>query len=86
MAKTKKMYYDCCCVDCGGEDRWNEMMKGRRKISYKWMVAKIRRECPEMVEPLMLDFNNPYADMTYSTNTHYVLTNSAIEYFFRKIA
>ena len=84
MAKTSKMYYEGCCVDCTAEE-WNRKMKGKRRISYKWLVNKIRRECPDMVEPLMLDFYNPYHEQTYSTNEYYVLTNSAIEYFFKKI-
>lgn len=85
MAKEIHLQYECCCVDCGGQERWNELMKHKRKCSYRLLVKKVQRDYPELYEELALEFYNPYMDLTYSTPTHYVLTSSAIEYFFRKV-
>lgn len=77
------MELECTCVSIS-KDRWNELMKGKRSIGYKWLVNKIKKEMPDVYEHLCLQYYNPWNDKTYSTKTHYVLTHSAIEYFFRK--
>lgn len=85
MARNERpMVYECCCADIT-EEQWHEKMRGKRRISYKWMERKIRRECPEMVGMLTLDFYNPWHELTYSTRDYYVVTHSATEYFFRKL-
>ena len=77
------MLLECTCGDVSLE-QWHRLMKGARKISYKWLVRKIERELPKLYCSLCLGFHNPWEDKTYSTKTHYVLTHSAIEYFIRK--
>lgn len=77
------MELECTCMNIN-EDRWNELMKGKKRISYKWLVNKIKKKLPCIYEDLCLQYYNPWKDNTYSTKTHYVLTHSAIEYFFRK--
>lgn len=77
------MDLECTCGDITME-QWNELMQGKRRISYRWLVNKIKRELPDVYKSLCLQFYNPWDDKTYSTKTHYVLTHSAIEYFFRK--
>ena len=77
------MELECTCMNIN-KDRWDELMKGKKRISYKWLVNKIKKELPCVYEDLCLQFFNPWEDKTYSTKTHYVLTHSAIEYFFRK--
>ena len=77
------MFLECTCGDVS-LDQWHRLMKGVRRISYKWLVRKIKRELPSLYRELSLDFYNPWEEQTYSTKTHYVLTHSAIEYFIRK--
>ena len=45
------------------------------------MIFKTHRK---LYKSLSLDLYNPYEDATYETATHYILTWSAIEYFFYK--
>ena len=77
------MILECMCTDITLE-KWKNLMKGKKRISYRWLVQKIRRELPVIYKELDLEFYNPWEEQTYSTRTHYVLTHSAIEYFFRK--
>ena len=77
------MELECTCMNIN-KDRWDELMKGKKRISYKWLVNKIKKNLPCVYEDLSLQYYNPWEDKTYSTKTHYVLTHSAIEYFFRK--
>ena len=77
------MELECTCCDIN-KGRWDELMKEKKRISHRWLVNKIKKELPMVYESLCLQFYNPWNDNTYSTKTHYVLTHSAIEYFFRK--
>lgn len=77
------MYLETTCVNCGIE-KWNELMKGARKCSYKRLVAKIKKELPDLYESLCLNFYNPYEEQCQQTKTHYILVSSAIEYFIHK--
>ena len=77
------MYLECTCSDIN-INRWNELMKGARKCSYKRLVARIKREMPELYNDLALDYYNPYEEQCKQTKTHYILVSSMIEYFIRK--
>jgi len=65
-------------------EQWNALMKGARKVSYKRLVARIRKELPEIYERLALWAWNPYAESCRQTKTHYILVHSAIEHFILK--
>lgn len=78
------MYLETNCVNCGGIDRWNELMKGARKCSYKRLVARIKKEIPSLYESLCLNLYNPWEGDCQQTKTHYILVHSGIEYFIRK--
>lgn len=77
------MTYEFNCSDIS-LSKWNELMKGARPINYQWLIKKIRKHLPELYQELLLDFYNPYQHQCKSTNTHYVLVHSSIEYFIRK--
>ena len=77
------MYYDTNCTQVA-IDKWNELMKGARKASYKRLVSRIKNELPSLYMELSLQFPNPYADQCRQTKTHYILVHSAIEFFIHK--
>lgn len=77
------MYYETNCTECG-IDKWNALMKGARKCSYKNLIAKIKKEIPVLYNALCLDYYNPYENHCKQTKTHYILVHSAIEYFIHK--
>ena len=77
------MYLETTCVNIS-IDQWNRLMKGARKCSYKRLVARIKKEIPELYNSLMLDIYNPWEDSCRQTKTHYILVHSAIEYFINK--
>lgn len=66
------------------EERWCELMKGAKRASYKRLVARIKREMPELYNGLALDYYNPYDSQCKQTKTHYILVSSMIEYFIHK--
>lgn len=77
------MYYETNCTQVNIA-KWNELMKGARKCSYKRLVAKIKKEIPWLYEELLLNFYNPWEDQCKQTKTHYILVHSSIEYFIHK--
>ena len=77
------MYLECSCCDIT-IDKWNALMKGAIKCSYKRLVNLIKRQLPALYNSLALDYPNPYADMCKQTKTHYILVHSSIEYFIKK--
>lgn len=77
------MYYETNCT-CLSLSKWERLMNGARKCSYKRLVARIKREMREFYDELALDFYNPYEDKCRQTKTHYILVHSAIEYFIHK--
>ena len=77
------MVYECCCADLS-LDQWKERMKGIKPISYKWLVAKVKKHLPQLYESLMLDVYNPYQEKCGVNRDYYVLVHSAIEYFIKK--
>ncbi len=77
------MYLECTCADIG-IDKWNELMRGARKCSYKRLVKKVKKELPMLYNELSLELYNPYENDCRQTKTHYILVSSAIEYFIRK--
>ena len=77
------MELQCTCVDIT-EKEWDQLMKCRRPMSYQWLKRKIKKHLSQLYNELNLDFYNPYENETYRTNTHYILTHSAIEYFILK--
>lgn len=77
------MIYETNCTEIS-IDRWNELMRGARKVNYKRMCREIKKNLPELYKDLALDFHNPYAEQSRQTKTHYVLVSSAIEYFILK--
>lgn len=78
------MYYETNCINCGGIENWNALMKGARNCSYKRLVAKVKKEIPELYNALSLNYYNPYENDCKRTKTHYILVHSAIEYFIHK--
>lgn len=77
------MYLETTC-ECVSLDEWESLMKGKKPLSYKWLTDKIKRELPDLYVSLDLNLFNPWWEQCYRTKTHYILTHSAIEYFFRK--
>lgn len=77
------MVYETNCTEIT-QNKWSELMKYGRKCSYRLLVARIKRELPELYYALALQFYNPYAEQCRQTPTHYILVHSAIEYFIRK--
>ena len=77
------MVYECCCADLS-LDQWKERMKGIKPISYKWLVAKVKKHLPQLYESLMLDFYNPYENKCGVTKEYYILCHSSREYFIKK--
>ncbi len=77
------MYLETTCCGCGIE-RWNALMKGARKCSYKRLVARIKKELPDLYESLALNFYNPWDEQCQQTKTYFILVHSGIEYFIRK--
>ena len=77
------MYLESTCVGIG-IDRWNELMKGARKCSYKKLVRRIKKEIPELYENLCLNFDTPWENQCQQTKTHFILVHSGIEYFIKK--
>lgn len=77
------MYLECSCTQIP-LSQWDVLMKGKRPLNYKWLVSKIKRELPELYASLDLNLFNPWWESCYRTNTHYILTHSAIEYFLKK--
>ncbi len=59
-------------------------MKGAKRMSYKRLVSRVKREMPELYGALALNLCNPWADQCKQTKTHYILVHSAIEYFIHK--
>ena len=76
--------FECTCADIS-QSEWDRLMKGRRKYPYRKIVDAIRQTYPEMYDELGLMYSNPWADDTYRTSTHIIMTHSATEYFFRVI-
>lgn len=81
--KYKTMYLECTCADIS-QRKWDKLMKGAKPLDYKWLVSKIKREIPDLYRSLSLDLHNPWCEDCYVTDTHYILTWSATEYFIRK--
>lgn len=77
------MYLECTCAGIG-ITKWNELMKGARKASYKRLVSLIKKELPDLYNELTLQYYNPWENDCKQTKTHYILVHSAIEYFIRK--
>ncbi|SQC36293.1 Uncharacterised protein [Helicobacter fennelliae] len=62
---------------------WKQLMRGKRKTSYSKLCNLIKDNLPHIYEALCLELFNPYSAFTFKTNTHFILTHSAIEYFFK---
>jgi len=77
------MYLEYTCAEIT-KNKWDELMKGSKRINYKWLVNKIKRELHYLYEDLALNYYNPYAEQCRVTKTHYILVSSSIEYFIRK--
>jgi hypothetical protein len=77
------MTFECSCKGISVE-RWNELMKGARRVNYTRLVRKIKQELPTLFQELALDFYNPWENECKQTRTHYILVHSGIEYFIRK--
>ena len=77
------MELDCTCVGIS-IDKWESLMKGKRKTNYQGLIRKIKKHLPALYNDLVLDYYNPFENQCYSTKTHYILTHSMIEYFILK--
>lgn len=77
------MRLQCTCIDVTQQE-WDQLMRGRRPMSYQWLKNKIKKHLPQLYDELSLDYYNPYEGHTYRTKTHYILTHSSIEYFILK--
>ena len=76
--------YDGCCGDINIYE-WERRMKGKRPFSYNKLLRMIKAKYPDFYEEVGLEFPNPYCKQTYQTPNYYILTHSAIEYFFKKV-
>ena len=77
------MYLEYTCETIS-LSKWERLMQGARKASYKKLVRLIKKEIPELYSSLSLDLYNPWKNDCKQTKTHYILVHSAIEYFIRK--
>ena len=77
------MYLEYTCETIS-LSKWERLMQGARKASYKNLVRLIKKEIPELYSSLSLDLYNPWENDCQQTKTHYILVHSAIEYFIRK--
>lgn len=77
------MYYETNCTQVTIKE-WENLMKNKKRTSYKTLCRKIKKELPDIYNKLELEFPNPWEDDTYETPTHYILTQSAIEHFIHK--
>ena len=77
------MYLEYTCETIS-LSKWERLMQGARKASYKKLVRLIKKEIPELYSSLSLDLHNPWENDCKQTKTHYILVHSAIEYFIRK--
>ena len=77
------MYYETNC-SCISIERWNKLMRGARRCSYKRLVSRIKKELPDLYRDLYLEFYNPFEEQCKQTKTHYILVHSFVEYFIRK--
>jgi len=71
------------CKDIKASE-WDKLMLGKRKISYQWLIRRIKKRLPKMYDGLLLNVWNPYSEACYATKTHYILTHSMTEYFIKK--
>lgn len=77
------MEYESNCTNIT-IDEWDQKMKGARKISYDWLVRRIKKHLPWLYEALALNLYNPWENDCCSTKEYYILVHSGIEYFIRK--
>lgn len=77
------IYLECTCADISLA-KWNRLMQGAKRTSYKRLVSLIKKELPDIYEALNLKLPNEYRKQTKETKTHFILVHSAIEYFFCK--
>jgi len=59
-------------------------MSNKKKFSYKKLCRLIKKNLVNLYYALNLNFSNPYKEDTFETETHYILTHLAIEYFIKK--
>lgn len=78
-----KIWLECTCADID-KDMWDKLMAGAKPLDYDWLVARIKKDLPDVYSQLMLNLYNPWHESCYVTRTHYILTWSATEYFFHK--
>lgn len=62
----------------------DSLMKGAYKVSYSRLVARVKREYPDLYEEMALNLRNDFEDECCQTRTHYILVWSGINYFFLK--
>lgn len=55
-----------------------------RKVDYKKLVRRIKKENVEIYRHLSLDIYNPFWSQSYQTKEFWVLVHSAINFFFFK--
>uniref|UniRef100_A0A6M3LQJ4 Uncharacterized protein n=1 Tax=viral metagenome TaxID=1070528 RepID=A0A6M3LQJ4_9ZZZZ len=77
------MILDCTCADITIQ-KWENLMSNKKRFSYKKLCRLIKKNLSELYYAINLNFPNPYKEDTFETKTHYILTHSAIEYFFKK--
>ncbi len=77
------MYLEYTCETIS-LSKWERLMQGARKASYKKLVRLVKKEIPSLYESLCLNLYNPWENDCAQTKTHYVLVHSAIEYFIKK--
>ena len=77
------MYLDATCEGLPSS-KWEALMKGARRVSYRMLVSRVKSEIPELYRALALNLYNPWADQCRQTAKHFILVHSAIEYFIHK--
>lgn len=71
---------DATCTNIGINE-WNYYMKGKKRANKREINRLIKSQLPGLYNDLCLDFYNPYN--YFKTDTHLIVTHSAIEYFIR---
>ena len=77
------MYLETTCTDVT-IDQWEKLMANNKPCNYDKLVRKIKKELPDLYNALCLNLYNPWWEECAQTETHYILVQSAIEYFIRK--
>lgn len=60
---------------------WEKLMEGHKRANKRIINSLVKSHLPDLYDSLVLNYPNPYS--YYKTDTHLILTHSAIEYFLK---